>query len=281
MSDGDATGGATTYAFGDLDRRGKFFGLHLPHFVLGWLVLFSLIPILHAGSAATVVWLLIADSAVVNVAFGRRLDRGLWEWAPVLAGRACQMMMGESVLRGGPRADRANQTNPILNGPAGPLRWTRLEDGRGSAVGVVHNPREKSYAATLRVRAGSFSLLDSGTQQARVDGWGRLLAGLTTYNGRLIRMTVLERTIPDSGDAVQRHFDHTLDQTAPPAPGRGPDARRRAVVGAYQQLITEAAPSAQRHESLLTVVMSAKHAAKDIKRCGGGQAGALAVLFQQ
>ncbi len=276
MSDRGIDPDATKYSFGDLDRRGKFFGLHLAQFVLGWVVLFSLIPMLHARSAATVVWLVLLDAVLGYLAFGRVLDRGLWEWAPVLAGRAVQMMMGESVLRGGPRADRANETNPILNGSAGTLRWTRLDDGRGSAVGVVYNPKEKSYAATLRVRAGSFSLLDSGTQEARVDGWGRLMAGLTTSNSRLIRMVVYERTIPDSGDAVQRHFDHTLEVGGPP-----PDKRRGKVVGAYQQLIDEAAPTAQRHESFVTLVMSAKKAAKDIKRSGGGEAGALAVLFQE
>ena len=57
MSDVDTS----KYAYGDLDRRGKFFGLHLPQFVIGWLVLFSLIPMLHAGSVATVVWLVLLD----------------------------------------------------------------------------------------------------------------------------------------------------------------------------------------------------------------------------
>jgi hypothetical protein len=271
---------ATKYAYGDLDRRGKFFGLHAPQFVIGWLVLFSLVPMLNAGSAGVVVWLVLLDIVLGYVAFGRVLDRGLWEWVPVLAGRVFQLMMGENVLRGGPRADRANETNPILNGMAGTLRWTRLDDGRGSAVGVVYNPKERSYAATLRVRAGSFSLLDSGTQQARVDGWGKLMAGLTTYNSRLIRMAVHERTVPDSGDAVQRHFDHTLEQGSAPA-GSSLDKRRRQVIGAYQHLINEAAPTAQRHESFITLVMSAKKAAKDIKRSGGGEAGAMAVLFQE
>ena len=38
---------STKYSFGDLDRRGKFFGLHLPQFVIGWLVVFTLIlPVL-------------------------------------------------------------------------------------------------------------------------------------------------------------------------------------------------------------------------------------------
>ena len=106
------------------------------------------------------------------------------------------------------------------------------------------------------------------------------MAGLTTYNSRLIRMAVHERTIPDSGDAVQRHFDHTLEQASAPA-GASLDKPRRQVIRAYQQLINEAAPTAQRHESFITLVLSAKKAAKDIKRCGGGVAGAMAVLFQE
>jgi hypothetical protein len=84
MSDVDAV----KYSYGDLDRRGRFFGLHLPQFVIGWLVVFSLIPMLHAHSVATVAWWALLDIVLVYVAFGRVFDRGLWEWAPVLAGRA-------------------------------------------------------------------------------------------------------------------------------------------------------------------------------------------------
>jgi hypothetical protein len=266
--------GLTKYAYGDLDRKGKFFGLHLPQFILAWVVLFSLIPMLHAGSFATVAWWLVLDALLIYVAFGRLADRSLWQWAPILAGRLFQVLMGENVLRGGPRADRASETNPILNGPAGMLRWTRLDDGRGSAVGVLHNRKENSYSATLRVQAGSFSLLDSGTQQSRIDGWGQLMAGLTTFNSRLIRLSVMERTIPDSADAMQRHFDRARERVC------GTDGSRRAAA-AYEALIEDAAPTSQRHESFLTVTMSAKKAAKDIKRSGGGDAGALAVLFQE
>src|SRR5438128_6194988 len=107
------SGETIKYSYGDLDRRGKFFGLHPPQFVIGWLVIFSLIPMLHAHAVATVVWWVLGDVVLVYVAFGRVLDRGLWEWAPVLAGRAFQLLMGENVLRGGPRADRAKLTNPI------------------------------------------------------------------------------------------------------------------------------------------------------------------------
>src|SRR5262245_13207874 len=77
----DAMTDTTKYSYGDLDRRGKFFCLRLPQFVIGWLVIFSLIPMLHAHAVATLVWWVLADLALVYVAFGRVLDRGLWEWA--------------------------------------------------------------------------------------------------------------------------------------------------------------------------------------------------------
>jgi hypothetical protein len=96
------------------------------------------------------------------------------------------------------------------------------------------------------------------------------MAGLTTYNSRLIRMTVMERTIPDSGGAVQRHFDRTVDLA-----GRVSEVWRTRLIAGYQQLINEAAPTAQRHESFIVLTVSAKKAAKDIKRSGGGEAGAL------
>ena len=75
------------------------------------------------------------------------------------------------------------------------------------------------------------------------------MAGLTTYNSRLIRMAVTERTIPDSGDAVQRHFDRTLECS----PARSLDAPPARLIAGYQQLINEAAPTAQRHESFITL----------------------------
>jgi hypothetical protein len=265
-----------TYAFGDLDRRGKFFGLHLPQFILGWIVLFSAIPLLKASSWGGRFFWVAVMAALIYAAFGRIHDRGLWEWAPVLFARIFQLAMGETMLRGGPRSDRITDPNPILGGAAGLLRWRRLDDGRGSAVGVTYDPKAKTYSATLRVRAGSFSLLDSGTRAARVDAWGRLMASLTAPGSRLIRMAVTERTIPDSGDALQRHFDHALDTTDPTLP-----AGQQVAVGAYQQLLTRAAPAAQRHESFITLTMATRKAAKDIKRSGGGEDGALAVLFTE
>jgi hypothetical protein len=82
MSDVDAV----RYSYGDLDRRGRFFGLHLPQFVIGWVVIFSLIPMLHAHSVATVVWWALLDLVLVYVAFGRVFDRGLWAPARRRAG---------------------------------------------------------------------------------------------------------------------------------------------------------------------------------------------------
>lgn len=75
---------------------------------------------------------------------------------------------------------------------------------------------------------------------------------------------------------MQRHFDKSLETAA--ASGR---RRHGQATEAYQQLVNEAAPTAQRHESFLVLTLSAKKAAKDIKRAGGGEVGALAVLFQE
>src|SRR5438045_3908255 len=80
MSDVDAV----EYSYGDLDRRGRLFGLHLPQFVIGWVVIFSLIPMLHAHSVATVAWWALLDIVLVYVAFGRGFDRGLWAGGPGL-----------------------------------------------------------------------------------------------------------------------------------------------------------------------------------------------------
>lgn len=256
------------YAYGDIDRRGNFFGLHFPQFILTVATAFLAIPLLKSASVWGALFWLAVMGVLLLAAFGRVMDRTIWEWVPIASNRMVQRATAEDRFVGGPRPDFP-LTNPVLNGAAGRLRWLTLPTADGSAIGVVHDPKLKTYACTLRVRSSSYSLLESSEQEAKVTSWGLLLATQTQWSSLLERLVWTERTTPDSGDTLQRHFEAHSQDLVPVA------------VQAYQELIDDAAPTAQRHEVLLTIVMSARRARKAIRRAGNGDAAALAVLFAE
>lgn len=84
----------------------------------------------------------------------------------------------------------------------------------------------------------------------------------------MARIQVLERTLPDSGTGVaawwQAHGVHD-----------GGWAATR-----YDELVASAAPSAERHETTISLSLDIRRAARVIRREGGGLRGAAAVLRQ-
>lgn len=75
------------------------------------------------------------------------------------------MMTEESVFRRGPRVDRANETNPIVNGYAGTLRWTRLDDGRGSGrwAWSIPTPRAVTVIEPVVVEVSADASAETGS----------------------------------------------------------------------------------------------------------------------
>ena len=74
-------------------------------------------------------------------------------------------------------------------------------------------------------------LLDPATQNHNVAGWGRALAGIAR-TGHVATVQVLERTVPDSGDTLARHWSQ---QGHPEMPVAGQ---------VYSELVASAGPAA-------------------------------------
>jgi hypothetical protein len=79
---------------------------------------------------------------------------------------------------------------------------------------------------------------------------------------------VLERTVPDSGDTLTRHWTQNGQPQAP-------------VAGQiYSELVASAGPAAAPHETYLAVSLDLKAAKRLISQAGGGLPGAFTVMEQ-
>jgi hypothetical protein len=134
-----------------------------------------------------------------------------------------------------------------------------------SSIAAVHDPRRRRLTAVARIEGPAHLLQNSDEQDRRVTAYGRLIAGLCQGN-RIARAQVLERTLPDPGDGLSDWArQRNLDATTP--------------AGAiYQDLLQHAAPAAARHETLFGFSLDLDAVAREVRKHGGGMAGAIAVL---
>jgi hypothetical protein len=92
-----------------------------------------------------------------------------------------------------------------------------------------------------------------------------MIAGLC-QSSRIARAQILERTIPDPGDGLG---DWARERELDKHTGAG---------GIYEDLLRHAAPAAARHETLFSFALSLDAVSKEVRKHGGGVAGAMAVL---
>ena len=250
--------------FSRLARRGIMLGLSLPQLiVLGIAVLtvvFSLYTADGMGLAWTApVWGTCALLAVIP-AGGRKVI----EWVPILARWAARTYLGQLIYRR--RVIKPRPAGTLaLPGDAAPLReWEDPETG----AAMVHDPHAQTLTAILGVSHPAFVLLDPGEQQRRVSGWGRVLAA-ACRSGRIARIQVSERTLPDSGTGLAGWWrTHGTD-----------DGSWAATT--YAELIERAGPAGERHATTISLALDMKAPARQIRTSGGGIRGAAAVLRQE
>ncbi|WP_241236984.1 SCO6880 family protein [Georgenia faecalis] len=253
-----------TVRFGRRSSRGVLLGLSAPRVAALGMALLIALPAVYlrgfTGLALTApVWGLALASAWVSVG-GRRAV----EWVPVyghwLLRRALkQNVYGVRVLKPRPAGTLA------LPGDAASLR---LHHDITSGAAMVHDPAGRTLTATARVRHPSFVLLAPGDQERRVSAWGRVLATCCA-SGRISRIQVLERTLPDAGEGVRRYWaEHGTN-----------DGGWAATE--YDQLVEESLPTSERHETTISISLDMTRARRAIRAEGGGVAGAAAVLRRE
>ncbi|MEV7393417.1 SCO6880 family protein [Streptomyces sp. NPDC091215] len=255
-----------TVKFPHRSRRGILLGLSWPQLALVSCTLaLLLMTVISTGLLGAVALAPLWATAGALVAI-RRHGRSLIDWAPIVARYAHRRRTGQTLWLARP-VTRPRQDGVLhLPGTAASLKVVTPGDSANGAA-AVHDPHSQTLTAIARVTGRAFALLDPATQNHNVSSWGRALAGIAR-TGHIATVQVLERTVPDSGDTLTRHW---LQNGQPQAPVAGQ---------IYSELVASAGPAAAPHETYLAISLDLKAARRLIGQAGGGLPGAFTVLEQ-
>jgi hypothetical protein len=185
---------------------------------------------------------------------------------------------GDGAGGGGARGRRRSlgRRLPVVDLPGvlAPVRFLGVPLPAGlpgvGQLAVAEHRLDRTYTAVARVTFPGIGLVDSTRRDARVGGWGALLAGLCTHGNPITRVQVLTRIGPASGADLRRwHTDHTH----PGAPG--------AALDVTAGLLASAGAASSGRDTFLAFTLDARRASSAIKSAGGGAAGAATVLARQ
>ncbi|MET4639604.1 hypothetical protein ABIE24_002849 [Mycetocola sp. 2940] len=239
-------------------------GLSAPQLIALSISILTIVTALYTAGAPGIAWsspIWVPAAAIVCVPIS---GRKIVEWVPIVARwvwRAAyrQLTYRRHIVRPRPVGTLA------LPGDASALReWDDPESG---AV-MVHDPHSQTLTAIVWVSHPAFALLDPGEQHRRVVGWGRVLAS-ACRSGRIARLQVSERTLPDSGTGLAEWWQqHGIDDDTWAAT-------------TYRDLIERAGPAGERHETTISLSLDVAACSRQIRSQGGGMRGAAAVLRQE
>src|SRR5450756_2656091 len=210
----EMTGPHRTYGGWQQEKVAFLFGLSAPRAaMLAGAVLAAIAPVGLADlRAAVICWpAALAGAAAALIRVGGRTGD---EWLAGLVSYLVIRARGQQRFAGGPFApsqaaswearqagDAAGEAPALdLPGILAPLRILAVPSG-GRDLAIVENRHDRTWTAVARVRFPGIGLADSARREARVAGWGALLASLCTEGTPLVRVQALQRLVPESGTA--------------------------------------------------------------------------------
>ncbi|MFM9920918.1 SCO6880 family protein [Lacisediminihabitans sp. H27-G8] len=250
--------------FSRLAGRGILLGLTVPQLITASVAVTSIIFSLYFAGAPGLAW---TSPVWVTSAAGTWLPVGgrpAILWLPVAGHWFWRSARKQTSYRKRVATPRPTGTLALPGDAAALREW---EDPETGAV-MIQDPYGQTLTAILEVTHPSFILLDPIEQQRRVTGWGRVLA-TTCRSGRIARLQVLERTLPDSGSGLAQWWaTHGNDDGS-------------WVATTYRELIERAGPAGERHVSTISLSLDLNAAGRSVRAAGGGMKGAAHVLRQE
>ncbi|EWT05368.1 hypothetical protein N864_05105 [Intrasporangium chromatireducens Q5-1] len=183
-------------------------------------------------------------ASLLALAFIRRGGRPIVELLPTAAHFVIRQVMGQHRFRTHPSRPRPVGTM-ALPGDGAALRLL-VDEVTGAAV--VHDPHEATLTVVAHVDHAAYLLLSPEEQRRRITGWSRVLAGLAA-SGQTVRMQVLERVCPDSGDGIVGWWQQARAEPTTDGVTWAADE--------YETLLDTYTPSAATHNSLVAIAVKA------------------------
>jgi hypothetical protein len=165
------------------------------------------------------------------------------------------------------------------------LEGVTILDGSASSydqpIGLLHDRRCGTFSAVLEVRGGAFALLDVADKERRLSSWATVLASLGRAGSGVSRLQWLERTFPAGSNRLPlpgRRAGAAAGAGAGAGAGTGPPP---GCVESYAELIDEAGPATQDHETFVVVTMSAREISRAARHTADRVEAAAAVVGRE
>jgi hypothetical protein len=234
----------------------------------GVLVLLALFSSLVPGLARGLVVGIAGTSVLLAITTVE--DRPGYRWVTARMSQAVRLRRGNTTVSrpihlGAAPVPSINHAIGLLPGRAASIQLHELD-----GVGYLYHPHQGTLTAVVEVTSPEFLLRDPVDRNARVAGWGRVLAA-ATRTGAIRQVQLLERSIPDDGTAMTAYTDDHLTT----------DPDFATLTDTYLDLIGDRRGGADRHQSFLAITMDRSHAGPQIKAAGGRIAGLIAVWRQE
>jgi Putative type VII ESX secretion system translocon, EccE len=274
-------GEAQRYRFGPREQRGVFGALRPGQVVLLAVGLLSALVLLQLRSMIALPLVFFVGSVVLATAFWPIAGRTPEQWAPILARTGLARVRGRRGYRASAPVlglvDALGHDAPMPDAPLdAPAEIGNVEmlaaPFHGEDVGVLKDRAANTYTAVVAVRVSSFGLLSQEDQEQRLRAWGEVLASMAREDNPIRRLQWVERTVPADGDEIASYLQEERDTTIPLSAGQ---------VVSYIELIESGGTAAQDHELFLALQLDARRAWKQIKKLGGGDDGACALLLRE
>jgi hypothetical protein len=278
----------TTYRFGPLERTGFILGLRVAQ-LLGFIVAGVLaLAFLNAGGTGGLLLALVVVGLATCILILPVHGRTLEEWVPLTARYVLDRLSGTTQFR----AD-LGQIGHVAAVPTGTLHPTSAEEPvavpaelagldylegflpgfEDTPFGAVADRRGRTMTAVLRCQGQAFALLGAEERERRLADYGGVLAALARDDSPLRRIAWTERTLPANRDQLGQYL---IDNKRPDATLESPPDE----LVSYFQLLRQSPDIAEDHELLFSIQIDMQRGAarRGIRRLGGGDEGALALL---
>ncbi len=250
--------------FSRLSRRGVLLSLSGLQLTSAGIAVIAFVGTLYSVGAEALPWTSPIWGGGLAITWARVAGRPVVEWIPLVITWVLRQAGGQTVFKAKISRPRPAGTLAL---PGDAARLRQYDDPESNAV-MIHDPHHATLTVACDLLHPSFVLLDPAEQERRIQGWGRVLS-TACRSGRIARLQVLERTIPDGGTALVDWWrEHGVHDDS-------------WVARIYGELIEQAGPSGERHVSSIALALDMRRAAQAIRRSGGGIRGAAAVLRQE
>ncbi|GGM67874.1 lipoprotein [Longimycelium tulufanense] len=212
----------------------------------------------QSGSLALFVFLLVAGGGLIFVAFVRVGGRYLTEWLGPVVGVVVDRLRGTAVYRGAVFGPSSLAHRMDLPGDLASLRMIAAvaTDGQ-QRIGLVVDEGTKVVTAALLTEGTPVVLEETAEQESRLNEWEAVMESTCDQDAAITRWQLLFRSMPDATNTAQAYY---LDRAV---------QREELPARALYELVSRAAPSAQRHEVFLVVAFDLQALAAEIKASGG------------